>query len=282
MKNERLSWYLNLDGIESKYTAREVRVGQAMSELLSAWYTLLSSASAALSLPFMTAGDAINIPFFSALLLGLLGSFSPCQLTTNASALALLSRELDNSRCTLRAALAYLAGKALVYTLLGSLIILAGLQLASGSTPAMALFRKFLGPMLMLLGLWLVLRKAQFGVGQGLVSWLERRIQPDSTSGAFALGIAFGLAFCPTLFALFFGLLIPLAMASRGGLLFPGVFAVGTSIPLLILIGLLLVSAKAARGFLRRMRAIDPFLRVAAAAILILAGLSDTLTYWLL
>lgn len=253
-----------------------------MSDLLAAWYALLSSASSALSSPLMAAGDVVNVPFLSALLLGLLGSFSPCQLTTNASALALLSRELDNSRCTLRSALAYLAGKALVYTIIGSVIIFAGLQLATGSTPALALFRKALGPVLVLLGIWLFARKAQFGLGQGLISWLERRIRPDSTGGAFALGIAFGLAFCPTLFALFFGLLIPLAIASRGGLLFPSVFAVGTSIPLLILIGLLLASAKAARGFLHKMRAIDPLLRAAAAGVLILAGLNDTLTYWLL
>ena len=190
-----------------------------MSELLAAWYALLSSASSALSSPLMAVGDSINVPFLSALLLGLLGSFSPCQLTTNASALALLSRNLDSSHCTLRSALAYLAGKALVYTVIGTVIIFAGLQMASGSTPAIALFRKALGPALVLLGIWLLARKAQFGVGQGLVSWLERRIHPQSLSGAFALGIAFGFAFCPTLFALFFGLLMPLAITSRGGLL---------------------------------------------------------------
>jgi len=84
------------------------------------------------------------------------------------------------------------------------------------------------------------------------------------------------------LFALFFGLLIPLAVTSRGGLLFPGVFAVGTSIPLMILIGILLASVNGARAYISRMRAIDPYVRAAAAIVLVLAGLNDTLTYWLL
>ena len=182
----------------------------------------------------------------------------------------------------MRSAVAYLAGKALVYTLIGTVVIFAGLQLANSSTPAMAAFRKALGPLLVLLGVWLALGRSRIGMGQGLATWLERKINPENIWGSFGLGVAFGFAFCPTLFTLFFGLLIPLAITSRGGLFFPGVFALGTSIPLLVLVGLLLATASGARGFISKMRAIDPYLRAAAAVVLILAGLNDTLTYWLL
>ncbi|MGH7403827.1 MAG: hypothetical protein ACREKQ_15465, partial [Candidatus Rokuibacteriota bacterium] len=69
---------------------------------------------------------------------------------------------------------------------------------------------------------------------------LSRRLAgqtPGGGRGAFLLGVAFSFAFCPTLFWLFFGLTVPLALRSPAGWSFPGVFAVGTALPLLALAG---------------------------------------------
>jgi cytochrome c-type biogenesis protein len=51
-------------------------------------------------------------------------------------------------------------------------------------------------------------------LGQRLSRWLEARVSHEGIQGAFSLGIAVSLAFCPTLFWLFFGLLMPLALSS--------------------------------------------------------------------
>src|SRR5438477_39404 len=72
----------------------------------------------------------------------------------------------------------------------------------------------------------------RFSVGFGLAEWIEARAGPGA-GGAFLLGTAFSFAFCPTLFLLFFGLTIPLALQSSLGVVYPGVFALGTTLPLI-------------------------------------------------
>ena len=50
----------------------------------------------------------------------------------------------------------------------------------------------------------------------------------------FLIGILFALAFCPYSAVLYFGVLIPLALKSSGGLALPAFFAIGTGLPVLI------------------------------------------------
>jgi hypothetical protein len=95
------------------------------------------------------------------------------------------------------------------------------------------------------------------------------------------LGTAFAFAFCPTLFLLFFGLTIPMAFTSPVGIAYPGLFALGTSVPLLALAALVTVSVGMMQRAAAGARHAVAWLQPAAAVILILAGLSDTLTYWL-
>ena len=78
-------------------------------ELANQWYIILSTANRAVAEPLMTLSNSLGVPIITALLLGLLGATSPCQVTTNASALAMISRRLDDApRAPLLAALAYL------------------------------------------------------------------------------------------------------------------------------------------------------------------------------
>ncbi|MCC7105480.1 MAG: sulfite exporter TauE/SafE family protein [Chloroflexi bacterium] len=121
----------------------------------------------------------------------------------------------------------------------------------------------------------------RFTVGERLTAWMEQRTGAGS-GGAFLLGAAFAVAFCPTLFQLFFGLTLPLALRSPIGIVFPGVFALGTTLPLLGLAALLALGAGGRKGYVARARRVDRWLRPAAAVVLLLAGLNDTLTYWFL
>lgn len=246
------------------------------------WYGLLSRPATALTGPIGATADAVNIPLVSALLFGLIGAIAPCQLTTNASALAYVARSADNRQAVAGRALAYVLGKVLVYTLAGVVVILAGQQLAKQSIPIIVAVRKVLGPLMILLGLYLLgLLPLRFSVGHGLASWVETRAGPGA-GGAFLLGVAFSLAFCPTLFLLFFGLTIPMALRSPVGVVYPALFALGTTLPLLGLAGLLSAGVGATRGYLAGARRIDAWLRPAAAAVLVLAGLNDIVTYWFL
>src|SRR5512135_1747318 len=95
----------------------------------------------------------IQIPFLAAFILGILGAFSPCQLSTNLAAFAFISRGVGDTKRVTSSAVSYLVGKALVYSLVGSAAILLGLQLAQVSVPVVVVTRKALGPVLILLGL---------------------------------------------------------------------------------------------------------------------------------
>jgi cytochrome c-type biogenesis protein len=103
---------------------------------------------------------------------------------------------------------------------------------------------------------------------------------PPSPLSSFLLGLGFSLAFCPTLFLLFFGITMTLAARSAGGFAFPAIFALGATLPLLLLVGLTLTGSGAARRVRRGWRSANRPLRWLGAAILIFFGLHDTLIYW--
>src|SRR5437879_8071579 len=95
----------------------------------SDYYYFLSTFTRVFTQPIGDLADSINIPLLSALLFGLIGALAPCQLSTNLAALAWVSRGVGNPGAVARSSVAYLLGKATVYTLVGSAVIVLGLQL---------------------------------------------------------------------------------------------------------------------------------------------------------
>jgi len=64
-----------------------------VQEIIIQYYTWLSGLTSWLVLPLRDLAEAINLPLVSALLFGLIGATAPCQLSTNAVALAFVSRK---------------------------------------------------------------------------------------------------------------------------------------------------------------------------------------------
>ena len=253
-----------------------------MDSVVLAWYGWLSGLTQGTVLTLQAWADHLQLPLVTVVLLGMVGATSPCQLTTNLSALAYASAEPVRGR-PFRLGLAYVAGKVSVYTLVGALVIVAGLRLEAVSIPIVQVARKALGPLMLLVGLgmvgWLPLRTS---VGQRLVARMRARLAVRGLGGAFLLGVAFSFAFCPTLFWLFFGLTLPLALRSSGGWMFPGLFAVGSSLPVLVVTGVVTAGIGALETVAGRLMRLDRPLRLGAGVVLILAGFHDTVVYWLL
>ena len=251
-------------------------------ELVGQWYVFLGQLGATLSQPLGQLAERIQFPLVNALLFGLIGATAPCQLTTNLSAIAYVSRSRGGGQ-PWQEAVTYTLGKALVYTVVGGLIIGLGLQIQAAAVPVAVAARKLLGPIMVLIGLvflgWLNVRMS---VGGRLAEAFKQRLSARGPLGAFAMGVVFAFAFCPTLFLLFFGLAIPLGLRSSAGLLVPGLFAVGTALPLLLYAGLLATGAEAAGAFAQRLSRGHATARKIAGAIFLLAGINDTVTYWLL
>ncbi|MDP2726127.1 MAG: sulfite exporter TauE/SafE family protein [Dehalococcoidia bacterium] len=250
---------------------------------MSDWYVFISQLSAALQGPIGNLSGDTGIPFLSAFLLGVVGSVAPCQLSANLATLSYVSRQGQRPRLAAFTVGAYLAGKIIVYSVIGLAVLLLGRTMVStASVPFFAVARKAMGPALLLSGLLMAgVIRLPFSFGEGLSQRLARRGRNGGASGAFLLGMGFSLAFCPTLFVLFFVLLMPMSMATAGGFVFPGFFAVGTALPLIILGPLISLGTLGGKGLAGRARKVDKVLRIVMGVVFILAGINEIINYWL-
>ena len=257
-----------------------------MNEITGNWYNVLNTLNAALSYPLGSFSQQLGLPVVTAVILGLIGALSPCQLSTNAAAIAYVNRHTGSMPSVGRSyglSLAYILGKSTTYTLLGALAWMLGRGLSVLLLPIVEAVRVWLGPALIVMGMALLgglpWRRM---VGARLSSRLEERIgERGGILAAYLLGAAFALAFCPTLFWLFFGLLAPLIIASTAGLLFPALFAIGTAIPILLLTPLIGTGHGRWQVGARRLRTSGRVVNLVAGIVFLLAGLNDTFLYLL-
>lgn len=241
-------------------------------------YQVLSQWGAGVGEPLQRALAGQSIPAVSALLLGLLGGLAPCQVTANAGAIAYISEAGDRERPLWTVVRSFLTGKVVVYLTLGFLAAMLGFELPPA---VMGVLRKLTGPLMILVGLsfagWLGFRGQ---TGERVTAWIQARM-PRRGSPAFWLGVAFSLGFCPTMAVIFFGALVPLIVQAEAGLVLPVIFAAGTALPV-ILWALALSAGRGVAGrWVKRVRSADRYIRWAAATVFLLAGLFDTMLYWL-
>jgi cytochrome c biogenesis protein CcdA len=181
--------------------------------------------------------------------LGLVTSISPCPLATNIAATSFLARRLDSRQRAMLGVIAYAAGRATAYAAVG-LFVAAGMAAASTASRVLqGALEPFIGPLLIVVGLvllgWLPL-PISFGAAKpGSAENLAGRGIP----GAFALGLLFALTFCPTSAALFFGSLMPMALASCTQLPLFVVFGLATAVPVGIVALAVLFGAEAGARF---------------------------------
>jgi cytochrome c biogenesis protein CcdA len=192
-----------------------------------------------------------NAPMLAAFLIGLLASLGPCPLATNVSALGYISKEMASPRRVLVASALYTLGRTLSYGALGLALFVAGLQISRVSNGLQTLAEIALGPLLIFVGLVLLdVIHPTVSVGGAWMAQLSRRFADWNSAGAFLLGALFALAFCPYSAAMYFGVLMPLAFKSAGGITFPFWFGIGTSVPVVVIgIPLALGLMRFAAGF---------------------------------
>jgi len=248
------------------------------------YYFYLTQLTAPIRIALSDLSYEVPIPFLAAFVLGLLGAFSPCQLSTSVAAFAFISRDVTESHRIARSALAYALGKILVYSFVGGITILLGVQLQLVSIPVVVFTRKAMGPVLILLGLLMLgVIKLSLPIFAQVAERLRTNlVDRRGARGSFLLGVAFSFAACPTLFVLFFGTMIPLAVASLGGITFPAIFAIGTVVPLMLFIALLAFGAQSITPFVKKLRAVDVWVSRVAAIVFILVGFNEILLYWFL
>jgi cytochrome c-type biogenesis protein len=218
----------------------------------------------------------------AALLLGIQTSISPCPLATNIAAVSYIGRRVGRPGLVLASGVLYTLGRMLVYIALGWLLTQSLLSASSVSMNLQHYMNLLLGPLLILVGMFLLeLIGARWtGVNVGEV-W-QRRAERLGIWGAGLLGIVFALAFCPVSAAFFFGGLLTLAVQNKSPLLLPAVFGAGTALPAFVFAVVIALSAAWVGVIFDKLRVIEFWARRVAGIVFILAGIYLSLHYiWL-
>ncbi|WP_425657781.1 aromatic aminobenezylarsenical efflux permease ArsG family transporter [Tenacibaculum ascidiaceicola] len=217
--------------------------------------------------------ESYNIPFLSAFVLGLMTAISPCPLATNITATAFISKNISSKRKVFLSGLLYSLGRGFSYTAIG-LILYFG-----ASKFHIARFfnqngEKCLGPLLIIIGLIMLnIIKLNFLSKSNFQEKLSEKFKNKGLVGSFLIGIIFALAFCPYSGALFFGMLIPMTIASVNGLYLPIVFALGTGLPVILFTYLIAFTVGKVGVFYKRITKIEKVMRTIAGIVFILTGL---------
>jgi cytochrome c-type biogenesis protein len=171
--------------------------------------------------------------FVTAFVLGLMTAISPCPLATNISAIGFISRDIDDRKRVFFGGLVYTLGRAISYTGLAFLLYF-GASKMNVSRFFQGWGEKLLAPLLIIIGLLMLdVINIKFPSFSGLTERIEKGGK-GSYRSSLLLGMIFALAFCPYSGVLYFAILIPVTIASPGGLYLPIVFALATGLPVII------------------------------------------------
>jgi len=223
--------------------------------------------------------DNFLIGIASAIWLGILTSISPCPLATNIAAISFISRQFANRRQVLLAGLLYMLGRILAYTAIGVLLITSLLSVPKAAFLLQKYINMFLGPILILAGLFLleIIHPVVKGFGFGAAA--QKRIESSGLWGAGFLGILFALSFCPISAALFFGSLIPLGIKYNSSLILPSLYGLGTGLPVMLFAFIIAMGTKYVAQTFSKLTQFEKWARRITGFIFILIGLYYTTIY---
>ena len=213
-----------------------------------------------------------TMPWVTAFLLGLMTAISPCPLATNITAVGFISKDIENRNRVFVNGLLYTFGRAVSYTLIPLVIFLGADQFRFSGFFQMY-GEKFLGPLLIIIGLFMLdILKMNFpGFGK-LTSKMEKKTKWGYFD-AVLLGVVFALAFCPYSGVLFFGMLIPITIASPSGLYLPVIFAIATGVPVIIFAWILAYAVSGIGNVYNKIRSFEIWFRRGVAVLFILVGI---------
>ncbi len=209
----------------------------------------------------------------AALWLGLLTSISPCPLATNIAAISYIGKRVGNIPVVLLSGVLYTLGRVLTYIVVGMIAVFGLLSVPEVSMFLQRYMSKILGPILVLVGLFLLEIIRVGSGGSGISSGMQEKVKASGVLGAGLLGIIFALSFCPVSAALFFGSLIPLAVRRESTLLLPSLYGIGTGLPVLFFAVLLAFSARTLGTAFRILSRIEIWARRATGVVFILVGI---------
>jgi cytochrome c-type biogenesis protein len=216
-------------------------------------------------------------PLLAAFLIGLINAISPCPLATNLSAVAFLSKEIENPKRTILLGFLFALGRVLTYAGIASAIAFIGISAADVFFP-LKILEPVIGIALILAGLMMLgfIGKKQQKCDYQQAPLLET-LAKKGYAGAFLLGVVFALAFCPVSAVLYFGMLIPLSITESDPFIIPFSFGIATALPLIIA-SLLIVNGMSIVGkFTGKLHSFEQKMNTITGTIFVAAGIYLTI-----
>ena len=185
---------------------------------------------------FMELMSSSNIPIIAAFFIGLMNAISPCPLAANITAIAYISKQIDDNTQTLKIGFLY------------TLLIILGL-------------------------IMLGVIKFGFLTKSEKLNKIKEKLATKGYFGGFLLGAVLALTFCPFSAVLFFGMLIPLSINAGDGIIMPSVFAIATGLPVIIFSFILVYSINKLGTAMNYIKKSEKIARITTAIIVIAIGL---------
>ena len=207
---------------------------------------------------------------------------------------------MENPRLVINAGLLYTLGRCILYLALAGLLTTTALSIPAASLFLQKYMHLVLGPIFLLLGMFLVGLITVTSGGIRMSEGMQRRVDAMGIWGALLLGILFAVSFCPTSAAWFFGLLaltmgaesgavtsvlakvgitLPAASVSGGTMLLPFIYGVGTSLPVILVAFLLAYSAQTVGRAYNVLSRVEWWARMSTGWVFILIGAYFALIY---
>lgn len=209
----------------------------------------------------------------TAMILGLMTAISPSPLATNVAAIGYVGKHIHNRYAAFFHGLLYILGRMISYGGLGMLI-----NLGANKIELASLFQQFgknfMGVIFILIGVFLLnLIKIRFSFLEGFSDRFRRFAMSLGYFSSFMLGVVFALAFCPFSGVLYFGMLIPMTIASPQGFLLLMAYAAATGFPVLIVAFLIAFPVASLGKFFDRIKVFEFYFRRIVAIVFILVGI---------
>jgi len=215
----------------------------------------------------------------SALWLGVLTSISPCPLATNIAAISFVGKRMSRTTAVLLAGLLYSIGRMVVYVGVAAIVVAGVLSLPGVSNFLQLYGNKILGPLLILIGMFLLDLISIKMPGWIPDKWAEKKAEKGGIFSPILLGGLFALAFCPTSAALFFGSLIPLSVKHQSVVLLPSLYGLGTGLPVLIFAFVIALGFSSIGKAFNAITVFDKWARKISGLVFIAAGFYFTINY---
>lgn len=223
--------------------------------------------------------DTLLLGAGAALWLGILTAMSPCPLATNIAAVSYIGKHVGSARMMLLSGLLYAAGRMAAYLALGVLLVAGTLSIPEASSFLQKYMNRLLGPILILVGMFLLELLRLNLPGLRLSEKVPQRLARSGYWGAGLLGVVFALSFCPVSAALFFGSLIPLSVKYGSSVFLPSLYGIGTALPVLFCAFLLGFGTQTVGKVFNRLNQIEWWARRITGILFIAMGIYCCFVY---